>query len=520
MARGVPMRVTGLIVVVLASLLAAPVNAATLEFQNVRVDTTGYPNMVAWFEIRVDHRELLSSLDTGSVKVKEGGQEVSGDLEKAGLKGGIAFVFVLDVSLSMRTMMSEVREAVAEFVEQLGPDDLAGLVTFHEDVNVPVDLTSDRAAVAAELRRINASGRRTEVFYGVTRGLDLLQRDGLPDRRVLVLVSDGRDEGSAYDIASCKEKADRIGASIMGIGIRTGTGTYWRNVERLSLETGGVFLPFEPGQKWREKFAAVRKNLESRWSFTWKTTTEADGNAHQATLIVQLGATSISQPIQYVAPNRPAPPPERPKTPWWVWVAGGVVLAGVAGGGWAYARARNRRREEMRTRQESERQRQEQLLGEIKQQVEQTGARVEGVEKQIQDSQSPTVIMAPPRSPGVRKGTIFSPSGATPAGPATRYRAGQVEIISGPLAGSRLPLAGQVIRLGRETDNNIVLDEERVSKYHAIIRIQDGFYWLEDQQSRNGTYVDDGPRLTAAVALRDGMLIRMGGVQLRFRGDL
>jgi hypothetical protein len=88
---------------------------------------------------------------------------------------------------------------------------------------------------------------------------------------------------------------------------------------------------------------------------------------------------------------------------------------------------------------------------------------------------------------------------------------------AGSQAGSWELLRGRT-RLGRDSDNHIVLDDERVSLHHALITVRDGVYWLEDLGSTNGTFVGEDQRVMAAHALVDGEALRLGGVVLVFRG--
>ena len=48
-----------------------------------------------------------------------------------------------------------------------------------------------------------------------------------------------------------------------------------------------------------------------------------------------------------------------------------------------------------------------------------------------------------------------------------------------------------VTRIGRETDNDVVLDDHATSRRHAQIQFQEGKYVLTDLGSANGTLVND-----------------------------
>jgi FHA domain len=55
--------------------------------------------------------------------------------------------------------------------------------------------------------------------------------------------------------------------------------------------------------------------------------------------------------------------------------------------------------------------------------------------------------------------------------------------------GNILPLK-QETRLGAETDNDLILSDQYVSKHHACLRWDGAAWWIEDLGSSNGTTVD------------------------------
>ncbi len=66
-----------------------------------------------------------------------------------------------------------------------------------------------------------------------------------------------------------------------------------------------------------------------------------------------------------------------------------------------------------------------------------------------------------------------------------------------------------VITIGRDKNNDITISEETVSSFHATIKFRDGFFFLEDQRSKNQTYLN-GQELGASspVMLKSGDDIR------------
>lgn len=80
------------------------------------------------------------------------------------------------------------------------------------------------------------------------------------------------------------------------------------------------------------------------------------------------------------------------------------------------------------------------------------------------------------------------------------------------------PLMAEYVYIGRAPNNDIVIENEHVSRQHARLIRQKDRYLLEDLDSTNGTFVND-QRITHAVLLQPGDRIRLGPeVVLRFTG--
>jgi len=100
--------------------------------------------------------------------------------------------------------------------------------------------------------------------------------------------------------------------------------------------------------------------------------------------------------------------------------------------------------------------------------------------------------------------------------------------ISDSGAGLKLPIEKQQIQIGRDENCDISLDDELVSKHHAVLeviltpddnRIE---YMMQDLNSTNHTYVND--ERIDLCRLKDGDIIRIGKSNFRFedeaKGDL
>ena len=79
------------------------------------------------------------------------------------------------------------------------------------------------------------------------------------------------------------------------------------------------------------------------------------------------------------------------------------------------------------------------------------------------------------------------------------------------------PLTLPVINIGRRLDNQLVIDDPRVSRNHSQLRAIKGRYVLFDLNSTGGTFVN-GQRINQSV-LYPGDVVSLAGVALIFGQD-
>lgn len=76
--------------------------------------------------------------------------------------------------------------------------------------------------------------------------------------------------------------------------------------------------------------------------------------------------------------------------------------------------------------------------------------------------------------------------------------------------GRRHVLRKRVITIGRDRDNDIVLDSDSVSRRHARVEHRDGSVYILDLDSTNGTFVNDDSEPVTDCQLRKGDHVKIG----------
>jgi len=80
---------------------------------------------------------------------------------------------------------------------------------------------------------------------------------------------------------------------------------------------------------------------------------------------------------------------------------------------------------------------------------------------------------------------------------------------SGPTPGASFTLEGDQLTIGRDSTNEITINDAEISRRHARLTFQGGKYVLEDLGSTNGTFVN-GQRLAGPRVLKAGEVVSFG----------
>jgi pSer/pThr/pTyr-binding forkhead associated (FHA) protein len=88
----------------------------------------------------------------------------------------------------------------------------------------------------------------------------------------------------------------------------------------------------------------------------------------------------------------------------------------------------------------------------------------------------------------------------------------------GPLVGQVFPVLEGGMEIGRSPDNDLVIDDDGVSRFHARLLYDNGSLWIRDAGSRNGVFVND-QRLGDHKALKVGDKVRIASTVFEIRWE-
>lgn len=89
-------------------------------------------------------------------------------------------------------------------------------------------------------------------------------------------------------------------------------------------------------------------------------------------------------------------------------------------------------------------------------------------------------------------------------------------VTEGALTGRTWPITASPLRIGRDPENEVAIDDARLSRQHARVLLHNGAVWVQDAGSRNGVFVN-GRRVADHKQVKIGDLISFGGQEFEVR---
>lgn len=217
----------------------------------------------------------------------------------------ITAVVLLDTSGSMTNYIDFVKQACEQFLLRMLPKDRVMLGDFNDKIQFVTSLTSDRDELVASLKNIDY-GYPTRLYDAIDQGVTEL-RD-IQGRRVIVVFTDGEDEGSKLRFDPVLDRVLNEGIMVYGIGLHTRffNGQRWmegspdRVLKKIAEQTGGGYFELKKTDDLNSTFTRVEQELHSQYVLGF-TPPELDGKTHLIDITMKQGGMKARARKSYVA---------------------------------------------------------------------------------------------------------------------------------------------------------------------------------------------------------------------------
>lgn len=392
---------------------------------------------------------------------------------------GLSLLLCVDVSGSMKGgPLDETREALLSFLgaAEERPQDRFSLISFADEAYVESPFNNPREQLEDKVGNMHAMGNRTSLYHAIYKALSTFKGPALPQRRRVIVISDGKDEGSTETLENVTTKSNTLGIPVDTIGRGKIEKQYLDVLRGLSKNTGGKFIEARPDLlSLQDAIVRLYRDLRETSSFVVDfayATEESGGKTGNARIeLMRLGGKPLSATVPGVIPLS-ASGIEK-KWPYWsiILTVIGVMALSLGFMFWRRNKCIGR--------------------GYVEEKPIGAGNREEPA---TQPSRAKTFV-------GVYQFSL----------PGTGRPAAVLTGVAGSMAGKRFEVNREFFRIGADPENDLsIAEDEFVSSNHAYLRYQEGSLFVFDDSSLNGTFVNHERVGSIAKPLRPGDRLRVG----------
>jgi len=467
-----------LLVPILAALLLAPSVALAaspqLNIQQVELNQKKWPHARGYVNVVNGSGAPIQNLPPELFKVYENGDKDSSKIEKVesleAAQTGASIVIVIQASGAMNMIEGDLKKAVAAFVNGLGEKDQVAIVDYAEVAETVAPFSEEKGDVAGKAGKITFTGKSYLLYDGVAQALSMYAAAAspgkpgaavtlLPSAKAIILISDGRDNGSATDVEKVIADAMKRRIPIHAIGHSELDQDSLANLEAISKRTGGTYKAAAAPDDINKALTVIKDYINKMYVIQWKTQLDHDGKEHKIDIAMENeGGASLKSSVMVKTPN------------YIDWIKIGVITGAIL------------------------------LLLVI-------GAVI--------------YVVTRPKPPPVRFCAVCKRA-QMPEWDVCLFclKSAKARVIvqKGATKGKTYPLVGKVVSLGSAPENSVRILDGAVSGKHAGIAVDGDKFEIVDLNSKNGVLVNG--KKTARRFLRNGDIITLGMTEFKFESSV
>lgn len=259
----------GLVCLTAIAILAAVVGTSAQDPQQ-HVFKAGVQTVPIYATVLDSNNRLIPDLKEADFSVFDNGKPTPITLFVTEVQP-IAVVLAIDTSGSMTLVLDRVKDAGEAFLLRLLPMDRATILNFDDKVVPGPAFTADRDQLVRYLRTKMEWGNGTHLWDAMYQGI--AQVKAAPERKVVLVLSDGQDEGSRLGSGDVLTTAQDAHVMVYVIGMRNRyfNGAQWtisqpdRALRKLTTETGGGNFEVTKADDLNQVFTRVSEELHQQY---------------------------------------------------------------------------------------------------------------------------------------------------------------------------------------------------------------------------------------------------------------
>jgi VWFA-related protein len=447
---------------------------AQLSIQQVEINRAKWPKARGFVNVIGASGSPIPGLSHELFKVYEAGSAESSKILKVesleAAQTGASIVVVVQASGAMMGIQEDLKKAVAAFVNGLGEKDQVAVVDYAEAAETVSPFSEEKGDVAGKAGKITFNGKSYLLFDGLAQAISLYASAAapgkggqaatlLPAAKAVIVISDGRDNGSATDVEKIISDANKRRIPIHAVGHSELDQDSLSQLEVIAHRTGGTYKAAPSVDDINKALTVIKDYINKMYVVEWRTSLDHDGKGHKVEIAMENeGGASLKSSVMVKTPDY---------TDWLrIAIIAGIILLVIVIAVVVYVMTRPK--------------------------------------------PAPTRFCPVCRRAQMPEWEIclFCLKAAK----------GRLTVQKGVAKGKTYPLVGKIVSLGSAPENNIRVMDGGVSGKHAGVAIDDNKFEIVDLGSKNGVLVNG--KKTPRRFLRNGDVITLGMTEFKFESSV
>ena len=507
------------------------------------IDAANFQRIKIYTSILDEKNSPILNLDSGKIVIKE---NETGKVytPKPSIffesNEGMMICIAIDASNSMEgPPLDNVKQGLMNILDNFRQVDKMGIAIFHDRFIKKSEFGNDREVLKNNIGDLTTGGSSTELYQSVIQSLEWLKKYNTPKRKVLIIVSDGDDNGTQYSLSDCIREIEKSGISVFTIGSiaekNENKGTLLNMDKLASASKDGKYFKISSPEDIKNIIPIIYDIIKKEYVLEYYSWANPLQNI-TGTLTVKFNGKKYEKDFKYTAPksiveNHPSESFFKSKEFLYIIIIVGIIIIALGIIIWLNVKKKKQykteKEKEVQLREKEARENRERydklmneynsILDKIEQQSVVSQAdkeKIELLENRMREA-SKTMIGDIPQF-DVRRRTQILTSKTSDSTDISRPTSGTatIRVLNGFETGKQMIILPEGILIGRQ-QGQLIISDNSVSRRHARIFQSAGGYSIEDFGSTNGTFVNNNRVKISAI--KSGDKIRLGNIELLFQ---
>lgn len=289
----------------------------TASFSNakglkVRIDqpiADNFPYMKTYVSVTDKSHKPVLSLVRGNFSVWVDGEKVESDLDVAGFQyaeEGISYSLIISSNGIMEgePLHQQVKAAIT-LLESIREQDTLSLYSFGSDIKTVFEFQKKDESLVEKISKVEPVGGNPRLYDALVYVTKRTEKASLK-RRVVLIMSDGRENESRYTKKQLFDVLDEVNIPIYSIGIKLMEGHNLFRIASISKHSGGAYVYTKTPKKIPNYIKVLNNEIQLGYVLSFKVNNvAADNKLHQLEIKIDQAGKKSSFAKNFIAHKVP-----------------------------------------------------------------------------------------------------------------------------------------------------------------------------------------------------------------------